>query len=59
MKLIKSQNINLRNEVTQANERSMNIKSLYQQLGEKFGKIEKENTDLKTAFQISPPTNYV
>ena len=59
MKLIKSQNINLRNEVTQANERSMNIKSLYQQLGDKFGKIEKENTELKTAFQVSPLTNCV
>ena len=52
VRLIRSQNINLKNEVTQANERSLNIKSLYQKMGEQFGQIERENKELKTAFQV-------
>ena len=52
VRLIRSQNVNLKNEVTQANERSQNIKSLYQKMGEQFSEIEKENKELKTAFQV-------
>ena len=52
VRLIRSQNVNLKNEVTQANERSQNIKSLYQKMGEQFGEIERENKELKTAFQV-------
>ena len=52
VRLIRSQNTDLKNEVTQANERSMNIKSLYQKMGEQFGEIERENKELKTAFQV-------
>merc|ERR1712045_217423 len=51
VRLIRSQNVNLKNEVTQANERSQNIKSLYQKMGEQFSEIERENKELKTAFQ--------
>ena len=52
VRLMRSQNADLKNEVTQANERSMNIKSLYQKMGEQFGEIERENKELKTAFQV-------
>ena len=52
VKTLKSQNINLKNEVNQANERSINIKNLYQKLGEDFNKVEKENNELKQAFQV-------
>ena len=52
MKIVQAQNINLNNEVTQANERTMNIKSLYQKLEEKFGKVNEENNELKQAFQV-------
>ena len=52
VRLIRSQNADLKNEVTQANERSMNIKSLYQKMGDQFGEIERENKELKTAFQV-------
>ena len=52
VKTLKSQNINLKNEVSQANERSINIKNLYQKLGDEFKKVNKENDELKTAFQV-------
>ena len=55
VKTLKSQNINLKNEVNQANERSINIKNLYQKLGEDFNKVEKENNELKQAFQVRNP----
>ena len=57
VRLIRSQNVNLKNEVTQANERSQNIKSLYQKMGEQFSEIEKENKELKTAFQVCSHQN--
>ena len=52
VKTLKSQNINLKNEVSQANERSSSIKNLYQKLGDEFNKVEKQNNELKTAFQV-------
>ena len=57
VRLIRSQNVNLKNEVTQANERSQNIKSLYQKMGEQFSEIERENKELKTAFQVCSHQN--
>ena len=57
VRLIRSQNVNLKNEVTQANERSQNIKSLYQKMGDQFSEIERENKELKTAFQVCSHQN--
>ena len=52
IKIVQAQSINLNNEVSQANERSMNIKALYQKLEKKFEKVEDENKELKLAVQV-------
>ena len=39
-------------QVSQANERSLNIKTLYQKMGQQVGQLEKENGELKAAFQV-------
>ena len=38
--------------MSQANERSLNIKTLYQKMGQQVGQLEKENGELKAAFQV-------
>ena len=38
--------------MSQANERSLNIKTLYQKMGQQVGQLEKENGEPKAAFQV-------
>lgn len=47
---IKGQNINLKNEVTAAVERTQNVKALYQNVGDQLGQARRENSDLKAAL---------
>ena len=47
---IKSQNINLKNEVTAAAERTQNVKALYQNVGDQLGQARRENSELKAAL---------
>ena len=52
MQQVKSENTNLKSRVTKADEKTTNFKSLLQKLGEQLRKVEKENKDLKIAFQV-------
>ena len=49
---VKSENSNLKSQLTKSDEKTINFKSLLQKLGEQLRKIEKENNDLKIAFQV-------
>ena len=49
---MKSENSNLKSQLSKSDEKTINFKSLLQKLGEQLRKIEKENNDLKIAFQV-------
>ena len=49
---VKSENSKLNSQLTESDEKTINFKSLLQKLGEQLRKIEKENNDLKIAFQV-------
>ena len=53
MQQVKSENNNLVGRLTQSDEKTASFKSLLQKLGEQLRKVEKENKDLKLAFQVT------
>ena len=53
MQQVKSENNNLVGRLTQSDEKTASFKSLLQKLGEQLRKVEKENKDLKIAFQVT------
>ena len=52
MQQVKTENNNLVGRLTQSDEKTASFKSLLQALGEQLRKLEKENKDLKKAFQV-------
>merc|ERR1719492_87941 len=51
MQQVKKENTNLKSQLTKSDEKTTNFRSLLQKLGEQLRKVEKENKDLKIAFQ--------
>ena len=52
MQQVKSENTNLVGRLSQSDEKTASFKSLLLTLGEQLRKLEKENKDLKIAFQV-------
>ena len=52
MQQVKAENNNLVGRLSQSDEKTSSFKSLLQTLGEQLRKLEKENKDLKIAFQV-------
>ena len=53
MQQVKKENTNLKSQLTKSDEKTTNFRSLLQKLGEQLRKVEKENKDLKIAFQVT------
>ena len=58
MQQVKTENNNLVGRLTQSDEKTASFKSLLQTLGEQLRKLEKENKDLKIAFQVDIITRW-
>ena len=53
MQQVKAENSNLVGRLSQSDEKTASFKSLLQTLGVQLRKLEKENKDLKIAFQVT------
>ena len=58
MQQVKSENNNLVARLGQSDGKTASFKALLQTLGEQLRKVEKENKDLKIAFQVTVSFRY-